>query len=217
MKFVALVSGGKDSTLALYATIKDGHELVALANLRPPNSDDTDSYMYQTVGQDAIQLYAEAIGVPLFQRVISGTPINLTMKYTAVKGDEVEDLYQLLLDVRKSVQFDAVVSGAIESKYQYMRVKSICSRLGAEMISPMWHEDPLILLTLMIHEQINAILVKVCSYGLEPGKHLGKSITEVFEDLKRFHKNYGMHLCGEGGEYETLTLDCHLFKKRIVM
>lgn len=24
-------------------------------------------------------------------------------------------------------------------------------------------------------------------------------------------------MCGEGGEYETLTLNCPLFKKRIVM
>jgi len=26
---------------------------------------------------------------------------------------------------------------------------------------------------------------------------------------------YGSHICGEGGEYETLTLDCALFKSRI--
>lgn len=217
MKFVALVSGGKDSTLALLAAIKDDHELVALANLQPSNTEETNSFMYQTVGQNAIQLYAEAIGVPLFQRVISGTPINLTLKYTAVEGDEVEDMYQLLLDIRKSVQFDAVVSGTIESKYQYVRIKSVCSRLGLEMISPIWHESPFVLLTLVISEQIDAILVKICSYGLKPDKHLGRSIMEVFEDLKRINRNYGMHLCGDGGEYETLTLDCPLFKKRIVM
>ena len=28
---------------------------------------------------------------------------------------------------------------------------------------------------------------------------------------------YGTHICGEGGEYETLTLDCPLFKKRIIL
>ena len=31
------------------------------------------------------------------------------------------------------------------------------------------------------------------------------------------NKKYGIHVCGEGGEYETFTLDCPLFKKRIVM
>lgn len=28
---------------------------------------------------------------------------------------------------------------------------------------------------------------------------------------------YGLHVCGEGGEYETLTLDSPLFKQRIVL
>lgn len=26
---------------------------------------------------------------------------------------------------------------------------------------------------------------------------------------------YGLHICGEGGEYETLTLDCPLFHDRV--
>ena len=28
---------------------------------------------------------------------------------------------------------------------------------------------------------------------------------------------YGLNMCGEGGEYETFTLDCPLFKKKICM
>ena len=28
---------------------------------------------------------------------------------------------------------------------------------------------------------------------------------------------YGLNPCGEGGEYETFTLDCPLFSKKIVM
>ena len=28
---------------------------------------------------------------------------------------------------------------------------------------------------------------------------------------------FGLNVCGEGGEYETLTLDCDLYKKRIVI
>jgi diphthine-ammonia ligase len=31
------------------------------------------------------------------------------------------------------------------------------------------------------------------------------------------NEKYGVNVCGEGGEYETFTLDCPLFKKRIVM
>ena len=28
---------------------------------------------------------------------------------------------------------------------------------------------------------------------------------------------YGVNVCGEGGEYETFTLDCPLFHKRLKM
>ena len=31
------------------------------------------------------------------------------------------------------------------------------------------------------------------------------------------YERYGTNVCGEGGEYETFTLDCPLFKKRIEM
>jgi len=31
------------------------------------------------------------------------------------------------------------------------------------------------------------------------------------------NEQFGLNVCGEGGEYETFTLDCPLFKKRIVM
>ena len=35
MRVLALASGGKDSTMAMIECIKQGHEIVALANLRP--------------------------------------------------------------------------------------------------------------------------------------------------------------------------------------
>lgn len=37
----------------------------------------------------------------------------------------------------------------------------------------------------------------------------------VFTD--QLSQKYGVHVCGEGGEYETFTLDCPLFKRKIVM
>lgn len=84
---------------------------------------------------------------------------------------------------------------------------------------------------------MNAVLIKVAALGLDPKKHLGKSIQACHHELmelvrnrqienvcKVFHysflhqeKKFGLNVCGEGGEYETLTLDCPIFKKKIVM
>ena len=69
LKVVALVSGGKDSCYSMLQCVAAGHEIVGLANLRPKNQDENelDSYMFQTVGHQAIDLYAEAMNLPLFR------------------------------------------------------------------------------------------------------------------------------------------------------
>ena len=55
--------------------------------------------MYQTVGHDAIGLYSEAMGLPLFQRMILRSPVEQGKDYSVNEKDEVEDLYELLKDV----------------------------------------------------------------------------------------------------------------------
>lgn len=57
---------------------------------------------------------------------------------------------------------------------------------------------------------------QVASFGLEPSKHLGRSIASLQPFFEGLHKRCGFHVCGEGGEYETLTLDCPLFVRRLV-
>lgn len=53
MKVVALVSGGKDSCYTAMKCEAYGHDVVALANIKPMEGiDDADSYMYQTVGHE---------------------------------------------------------------------------------------------------------------------------------------------------------------------
>lgn len=65
--------------------------------------------MYQTVGQDAIEVVAAAIGLPLIRRVITGTAVEQGSEYgnrttlNSVTGDETEDMYQLLSSVKASV------------------------------------------------------------------------------------------------------------------
>ena len=51
MKVVALISGGKDSCYNMIECVRNGHEIVALANLKPKIEGEIDSMMYQTVAQ----------------------------------------------------------------------------------------------------------------------------------------------------------------------
>ncbi|KAJ6697367.1 hypothetical protein OIU85_003712 [Salix viminalis] len=214
MKVVALVSGGKDSCYAMMKCIQYGHEIVALANLMPADDsvDELDSFMYQTVGHQIIASYAECMGLPLFRRRIQGSTRHQTLNYKTTPGDEVEDMFVLLNEVKRQIpSITAVSSGAIASDYQRLRVESVCSRLGLVSLAYLWKQDQSLLLHEMITNGIWAITVKVAAIGLVPSKHLGKGIAFLNTHLHKLKELYGINVCGEGGEYETLTLDCPLF------
>ena len=68
-------------------------------------SDEIDSYMYQTVGHDGISMYSEAMGLPLFRRYIQGSAVRLEKEYSPVEGDEVEDLFLLLSEIKVRIHF----------------------------------------------------------------------------------------------------------------
>ncbi|XP_042357279.1 diphthine--ammonia ligase isoform X2 [Plectropomus leopardus] len=217
MKVVALISGGKDSCYNMMQCVSAGHRIVALANLRPANTDELDSYMYQTVGHQAIQLYAEAMDLPLYRRTIQGSSLDTGRNYSVTEGDEVEDLYELLRIVKEKEGVEAVSVGAILSDYQRVRVENVCLRLGLQPLAYLWHRDQESLLSEMISSDLHAILIKVAAFGLDPEKHLGKPLADMEPYLNQLSQKYGVHICGEGGEYETFTLDCPLFKKKIVI
>ena len=90
-------------------------------------TDELDSYMFQTVGHEGIHLYAEAMGLPLYQATTSGVSITKEMNYDPRVGDEVEDLYQLLQRVQEELEggVEGVSTGAILSDYQRLRVENV--------------------------------------------------------------------------------------------
>lgn len=216
MRVVALISGGKDSCFNMMQCIAAGHEVVALANLYPVGKDELDSFMFQTVGYQGIEYIAEATGLPLYREGTSGQSKMQEKHYYPTENDEVEDLFRLLNTVKEKENVDAVSSGAILSDYQRIRVENVCNRLGLISLSYLWRRDQEELLREMIETSINAVMIKVAALGLEP-RFLGKSISEMHSHLAKIREKYGVNICGEGGEYETFTLDCPLFSKSIVI
>ncbi|KAI8482639.1 diphthine--ammonia ligase [Branchiostoma belcheri] len=217
MRVVALVSGGKDSCYNMMQCVAEGHQIVALANLRPQGKDELDSYMFQTVGHDAIDLYAEAMGLPLYRRTIQGGSLQVDMDYTPTEADEVEDLFFLLQEIKGDVEIEAVSVGAILSDYQRVRVENVCSRLGLTSLGYLWRRNQQELLQEMIDAQVHAIVIKVAALGLDPDKHLGLTLQQIYPHMLEMSKKFGLNICGEGGEYETFTLDCPLFRKKIII
>ncbi|KAI0981634.1 hypothetical protein GJ496_006806 [Pomphorhynchus laevis] len=220
MKIVSLHSGGKDSNFNLLKCVENGHEIVALATLCPADIIlDSNSYMYQTIATNHVHYQAEAMKLPLFKKKITGSSIDISLNFdqhSETDEDEVYDMMNLIRQVKLAHQIEAVSTGAIASNYQRSRVSYVCERLDLDMINYMWGRDQRQLLTEMIESGCQAILVKVSSLGLQPMKHIGKTILELSDHFDYLNKLYGFNVCGEGGEYETFTLFCpRLFKQRL--
>ncbi|GJJ72211.1 diphthine-ammonia ligase [Entomortierella parvispora] len=220
MKVIGLISGGKDSFYNLMQCVANGHTVIALGNLHPApvdNKDELDSYMYQTVGHDVIHLYKDCMELPLYRQEIRGSPVEQGSDYVKTDQDETEDLFTLLQTAKTAhPDLEAVSVGAILSNYQRIRVENVCARLGLVALAYLWQRDQEELLQEMATAGVNAVLVKIAAMGLKK-QHLGQSIGDMFPYLQRMNQEFDLHICGEGGEYETITLDCPLFKKKIVV
>ena len=197
MRVAALITGGKDSTLALYRALKQNHEVKCLVAMIPQRED---SWMFHSVNIHLTDLFAKAVGIPLVKGKTAG-----------VKETELKDLKDLLA----ALDVDGVVSGAILSRYQKIRIDSICRELNLEPITPLWHANPLKLLNEMISLEMQVMIVGVYAYGFDQS-WLGRQLDPTtITDLTTLNKKYQVSLVGEGGEYETLVLDASFFEKRI--
>ena len=75
----------------------------------------------------------------------------------------------------------------------------------------MWHVNPEQYLKDLIINNFKAIITGIAADGLTKD-FLGKEINNDF--LNKIKKTK-IHLAGEGGEYESLVLDCPLLNKRL--
>jgi diphthine-ammonia ligase len=197
MRVAVLVTGGKDSALALYRALRQDFEVKHLVTMIPQRED---SWMFHSVNIHLTDLFAEAVGIPLVKSETAG-----------IKERELKDLKDLLA----TLDIEGVVSGAILSNYQKERIDRICRALNLESIAPLWHENPMKLLEEMISLNFEAIIVGVYAYGFDES-WLGKRIdSATIRNLARLNKKYQVSLVGEGGEYETLVLDASFFRKKI--
>uniref|UniRef100_A0A7S3D931 Diphthine--ammonia ligase n=3 Tax=Palpitomonas bilix TaxID=652834 RepID=A0A7S3D931_9EUKA len=220
MKVVALLSGGKDSCYNIALCTYFGHEVVAAANLHPRHGDpeELDSHMFQTVGSSAIQAVADALGLPLFQQELVGRSVCTDMEYSTTEGDEVEDLKNLLITVKEKIgDVEGVSVGAILSNYQRARVELVCRELGLLPLAFLWEKEQRALMREMVAAGVDARLIKTASFGLHPKKHLLRSLEEMEGDFLKLQRQNDLNICGEGGEYETLTVSGPFFEKRVVL
>lgn len=198
MKLAALLSGGKDSLYAAYLAGKK-HEIKYVVSIVSKNPE---SYMFHVPNIHLVEEQANLMGMPLIKKETMG-----------VKEEELNDLEEVLSAISDEV--DGIVTGAVESNYQKIRIDKICKNLKIKSIAPLWHKNPETLLKNMIKNKFEIIITAVAAPPLDE-EWLGRKIDEeCISELVELNKKYGISPVGEGGEMETLVLNCPLFRKGI--
>lgn len=189
MRLASLYSGGKDSTFSLYLMEQSGHDIPYLVNVVP---EDAASWIFHTPNLSVVPLMAESMGKELVTAKSSGTE----------EGD-----MEGLRNVLDGLDVEGVVSGAIWSDYQWDRMNIVCGDLGLKLMAPLWRKDQDMLMDQFIDSGIRSMIVGCYAEGLGE-EWLGRIIDrQAVEELKAIRARTGISIMGEGGEYESLTID----------
>ncbi len=199
MRLGVLFSGGKDSVFAAFLARQAGHELSACLTIVSRNPE---SFMFHTPTISLTREQARLMG----------------MKYVAVttEGEEEREL-ESLRQVIATAGVEGVVTGAVGSVYQATRIQRVCAELGVTVFNPLWLREQLALLQEIVDAGFEVIVSAVAAYPL--GREwVGRRIDASFiAELRELQARYGINPAGEGGEFETLVLDCPLFAEPLVL
>jgi diphthine-ammonia ligase len=67
-------------------------------------------------------------------------------------------------------------------------VENICDRLGMVSLAYLWNRNQTELLQDMIDSGMDCIVIKTAAAGLEPEKHLGKTLVELKPHFEKIVK-----------------------------
>lgn len=197
MRVAALFSGGKDSTFAVHLAQQWGFEVTHLVTLQPKNPE---SHMFHVPNLRWTPLLAEAMGIE-----------HVLAKSSGEKEREISDLHRALSGLR----IRGVVSGAVASEYQRTRVERVCHELRVNSYAPLWHKDGAQLVQELIDAGVDARIVACAAEGLTE-TWLGRKLDPAaLSELVALNRERGVHVSGEGGEYETMVVDAPWYKQRV--
>lgn len=198
LRVAVLFSGGKDSTYASWVGQHQGWD-VSLITVRPSSPD---SRMFHYPNVEWTHLQAQAMG--LSHKVVETMGI-----------DELADLQHALLRMKSQDEISGLATGAVASDYQKSRFDNMCDAIGLKTYAPLWHKNPALLVDDLQKSGFRIILTAVAAKGFDES-WLGRELTkQEWSRLQQLSKIHGIHLTGEGGEYESFVLDAPHFSRRI--
>lgn len=201
LKLGVLFSGGKDSMYAAWLEQNRGAEITCLITLR---SDNKESFMFHTPSIELTDRQALLMELPL-----------LAFRTAGQKEKELWDLERAIKEAVEQFDINGIVTGALASNYQAERIQKICDRLGLECFNPLWQKDQIELLKELVKNKFEVIVAGVFAYPLTK-EWIGRKIDKKFiSEMKKLQEKWKINPSGEGGEIETLVINCPLFRKKL--
>ncbi len=203
--WVSLFSGGKDSSWALYRALERGLPVERLVTVHPEG----DSYMYHVPATDLASLAAESIDIPLVDVHPDDFAAEDVPDASAQGDAELEPLEAALEELAADLDggIAGLTAGAVESEFQTSRIEAMADRLDADLFAPLWQRDPVTLAEEMLDAGFEITIIQVAAAGLDES-WLGRTLdADALADLQTLNEDYGVHVLGEGGEFETLVTD----------
>jgi len=192
-------SGGKDSCLALWRTIRSGSKVDYLLNTVRKESG---RVAFHGVRASLVQAQADALGVHLIQKEV---------------GDEdYREVFLSGLEELREAGVRRMVFGDMDVQQNREWCEGVCASAGLAAHFPLWAGDQRELLSEFIRDRFRAVVVCVDSAYFEESD-LGRNVDEKWlGDLEMGHNGKKRSTyCGENGEYHTFVFDGPAFKSPI--
>jgi diphthine-ammonia ligase len=202
LRLASLYSGGKDSNYSIFEINRLGHDVACLISIIPEISD---SLLFHFPNIHITRVLAQAIDLP----------IRDFKSKTSSLENELAVLENALSSVKDEFAIEGIVHGGISSNFQKRNFEKICSDLELSVFSPLWNLNPSNYLRRMIGAEFKIIITGVSAMGLDR-EWLGIQLDhESVRRLESLSSKYGFNLNFEGGEAETLVVDCPIYKKKL--
>ena len=202
VKLGALYSGGKDSTFAIFRAREIGHQVVCLITVHAVADD---SMLFHYPNSRVTKYLSDAMQIPAIEFAAKGRSEN----------DELASLEEAMARAKSRFGIEGVVHGGIASNYQKKAFEKACGRQGLAAVAPLWKIKPIEYMQELITRGFKIMIVGVSAMGLDR-EWLGRQIdSNALAELANLSRKYGFNLTFEGGEAETLVIDCPLFFKKL--
>ncbi len=189
-------SGGKDSCLALYKSIKNGGNPKTLLTLMVESGERSRSH---GLPQSVIQAQAEAL--------------NINSIVCPTSWDDYEQTFIEAISKLKQQKIEHGVFGDIDLQPHLDWVERVCSSVKVKAHEPLWQSPRRDLLEVFLQLEFKATIVAIKQSKLDDS-FLGRVLDkQVISDLEAA----GVDASGEEGEYHTVVTNGPIFLKEVAI